>query len=177
MLEKPGDCRAFFSADPIFLFSYPRLSGIVSSILRHVKGSGPAFRRRSGIRHISRLRSRKQRFVFGDWLRGKMAGKTASIAKITRPVLAGHYSRKRLFRLIDRARKRPVLWICGPPGSGKTTLVSSYLAYRRVPGLWFRLEEGDADPATFFHYLGLAARKAAPRIRKPLPMQIGRAHV
>ncbi len=101
-----------------------------------------------------------------------MAGKTASIAKITRPVLAGHYSRKRLFRLIDRARKRPVLWICGPPGSGKTTLVSSYLAYRRVPGLWFRLEEGDADPATFFHYLGLAARKAAPRVRKPLPVPI-----
>src|SRR3990170_8795394 len=99
-----------------------------------------------------------------------MAGKTASIAKITRPVLAGHYPRERLFRLIDRARKRQVLWVCGPPGSGKTTLVSSYIAYRRLPGLWFRLEKGDADPATFFHYLGLAARITAPRIRKPLPV-------
>jgi LuxR family maltose regulon positive regulatory protein len=99
-----------------------------------------------------------------------MAGKTASIAKITRPVLAGSYPRKRLFRLIDSARKQKVVWVTGPPGSGKTTLVSSYLAARRIPCLWIRLEEGDADPATFFHYLGLAAKKAAPRIRKPLPV-------
>jgi LuxR family maltose regulon positive regulatory protein len=99
-----------------------------------------------------------------------MAGKTASIAKITRPVLAGSYPRKRLFRLIDRARKRKVVWIAGPPGSGKTTLASSYVADRRAPCLWIRLEEGDADPATFFHYLGLAAKKAAPRVGKPLPM-------
>ncbi|NNG46564.1 MAG: hypothetical protein HKM86_05535, partial [Deltaproteobacteria bacterium] len=99
-----------------------------------------------------------------------MAGKTASIAKITRPVLAGSYPRKRLFRLIDSARKQKVVWVTGPPGSGKTTLVSSYLAARRIPRLWYRLEEGDADPATFFHYLGLAAKKAAPRIRKPLPV-------
>jgi hypothetical protein len=98
-----------------------------------------------------------------------MAKKTASIAKISRPVLTGNYPRKRLFRLIDRARKRKLLWISGPAGSGKTTLVSSYIAARRIPCMWYRLEEGDADPATFFHYLGLAARKAAPRIRKPLP--------
>lgn len=99
-----------------------------------------------------------------------MAGKTASFAKITRPVLAGSYPRKRLFRLIDRAANRQVLWVSGPAGSGKTTLVSGYVADRRLPGLWFRLEEGDADPATFFHYLGLAANKAAPRIRTPLPV-------
>ena len=99
-----------------------------------------------------------------------MAGKTASIAKITRPVFAGSYPRRRLFRLIDRARKRQVLWVSSPPGSGKTTLVSSYLIDRKLPFLWLRLEEGDADPATFFHYLGLAARKAAPRFRKPFPV-------
>ena len=105
-----------------------------------------------------------------------MSGKTVSIAKITRPILAGSYNRKRLFRLLDRARKRQVVWMIGPPGSGKTTLVSSYLANRRHPGLWLRLEEGDADPATFFHYLGLAARKAVPRIRKPLPVPIPEDH-
>src|SRR4030066_614053 len=101
-----------------------------------------------------------------------MLEKPAAIAKIPRPVLAGPYSRKRLFRLIDRARKRECLWFCGPPGSGKTTVVSSSLAHRGVPGLWFRLEKGDAAPAPFFHYLGLAARITAPRIRKPLPIPI-----
>ena len=99
-----------------------------------------------------------------------MAGKTGSIAKITRPVFAECYPRRRLFRLIDSARKRQVLWVTGPPGSGKTTLVSSHITDRRLSCLWMRLEEGDADPATFFHYLGLAAKKAVPRIRKPLPV-------
>ena len=99
-----------------------------------------------------------------------MEDRSASIAKVTRPVLAGNFPRRRLFRRIDHALKRPALWVCGPAGSGKTTLVSSYLADRRLPGLWLRLEEGDEDPATFFHYLGLAARKAAPRFRKPLPL-------
>jgi DNA-binding SARP family transcriptional activator len=98
-----------------------------------------------------------------------MADRSAKIAKVTRPVLTGNYPRKRLFRLIDRARKQKLLWISGPAGSGKTTLVSSYLAARRIPCLWYRLEEGDEDPATFFHYLGLAANRATPRTRKPLP--------
>jgi LuxR family maltose regulon positive regulatory protein len=105
-----------------------------------------------------------------------MAEKTASIAKITRPVLAGSYPRKRLFRLVDSARKQQVMWVTGPPGSGKTTLVSSYVADRRSPCLWNRLEQGDADPATFFHYLGLAAKKAAPRVRKPLPVLTSDQH-
>ena len=105
-----------------------------------------------------------------------MDDRFASIVKITRPVLAGNFPRRRLFRLIDHARKRPALWVCGPAGSGKTTLVSSYLADRRLPGLWYRLEEGDADPETFFHYLGLAARNAAPRVRKPLPLLTSDQH-
>jgi len=94
---------------------------------------------------------------------------SASIAKITRPVVTGSYPRPRLFRLIDRALKNPCLWVCGPAGSGKTTLVSGYLADRRLRGLWIRLEEGDADPATFFHYLAMAAQTQMPRARNPLP--------
>jgi len=63
-----------------------------------------------------------------------------------------------------------VIWVSGPPGCGKTTLVSSYLEARKLPCLWYQLEAGDADPATFFYFLGRAARKAAPRKRKPLPL-------
>jgi len=66
--------------------------------------------------------------------------------------------------------KRPVIWVTGPPGCGKTTLVASYLDARKLPCLWYQVDAGDADPATFFYYLGHAAKRAAPRKRKPLPL-------
>ncbi len=97
-----------------------------------------------------------------------MAG--ARIAKITRPILTKIFPRSRLFKLLDAGRERPVIWIAGPPGCGKTTLVSSYLDSRKLPCLWFQVDPHDADPATFFYYLGLAAREAAPRKKKNLPL-------
>ncbi len=95
---------------------------------------------------------------------------SASLAKVTRPVLTGVFPRERLFDQLDRMRERSVTWVSGPPGCGKTTLVTGYLEARGYPCLWYQVDEGDADPATFFYYLGLAAKKAAPRKRKPLPL-------
>ncbi len=63
-----------------------------------------------------------------------------------------------------------MVWMSAPAGSGKTTLVASYLDARKLPCIWYQLDAGDADPATFFYYLGLAAKKAAPRHKKPLPL-------
>ena len=40
----------------------------------------------------------------------------------------------------------------------------------RCPCLWYQIDEGDADPATFFYYMGQAAKRASPRKRKPLPL-------
>jgi len=93
-----------------------------------------------------------------------------TIAKVTRPIPTRVYPRKRLFDLLDHTKNRPVIWISGPPGCGKTTLVTSYLEAKKFPCLWYQADEGDADPATFFYYLGLAAKKATPRRRKPLPL-------
>jgi LuxR family transcriptional regulator, maltose regulon positive regulatory protein len=87
-------------------------------------------------------------------------GKTSSLAKITRPETRNILTRNRLFNLLE-TRDQPVVWIFGPAGSGKTTLVSSYLSARRLPCLWYQLDERDCDPAHFFHYMGLAARAAA----------------
>jgi len=79
-------------------------------------------------------------------------------------------TRARLFRVLDRARTRPLTWITAPAGFGKTTLVASYLKARRRPVCWYRLDGGDADPSTFFHYLSLAAQSLAPKFRRPLPV-------
>ncbi len=100
---------------------------------------------------------------------GSMYRKVPALSKITRPVHLGCLPRTRLFRLLDRARKCPIVWVKGPPGSGKSTLVSSYLQARRVPTLWYRVDGGDGDPATFFYYLGMAARAAAGRRKVAIP--------
>src|SRR5262245_41023394 len=88
------------------------------------------------------------------------------LAKTTRPALARTLARPRLFRLLDRAAARPATWVWAPPGAGKTTLVASYLAARRQRALWYQIDAGDADAATFFYYLG----SAAPRRQRPLPL-------
>jgi LuxR family maltose regulon positive regulatory protein len=93
-----------------------------------------------------------------------------SISKITPPKCEGVLPRTRLFRLLDSNRRFPVTWISGPAGCGKTTLAASYLSHSKLPAIWYRVDEGDADIATFFYYMGLAAKKASPRRRKPLPL-------
>ncbi|MBI5591013.1 MAG: AAA family ATPase [Deltaproteobacteria bacterium] len=99
-----------------------------------------------------------------------MTAKETISAKITRPNLSGVVQRERLFSLFDDNMDKPVLWVSSPAGSGKTTLVSSYLDARKTPCIWYQCDEGDADPATFFYYMGLAAKKAAPKHKKPLPL-------
>ncbi len=93
-----------------------------------------------------------------------------SLAKITRPRLHDVLLRRRLFHLLDDGRTSRMTWVSGPAGSGKTTLVASWLDARKLPCLWYHLDEGDSDIATFFYYMRLAGKKAAPGHRKPLPL-------
>ncbi len=79
-------------------------------------------------------------------------------AKLRRPGAAGLVHRPRLFALLDHARRGRVIWIQGPAGAGKTSLVSSWMETKRITGLWYQLDPTDADPATFFHFLGLGAQ-------------------
>ncbi len=96
--------------------------------------------------------------------------KPALIAKIARPKLSVIVKRDRLFRLLDHARQKPVVWIEAQAGSGKTTLVADWLDSRKLPCLWYQVDEGDADIASFFYYMGMATKNAAPRYKKSLPL-------
>jgi ATP/maltotriose-dependent transcriptional regulator MalT/DNA-binding SARP family transcriptional activator len=92
------------------------------------------------------------------------------VAKISPPLLQETFPRRRLFRLLDEAAKKPVVWLSAPAGSGKTTLIASWLDYRKLTCLWYQIDQSDADIATFFYYMGLAAKRAFPRSRKSLPL-------
>ena len=93
-----------------------------------------------------------------------------TLAKLSCPSQADVVQRERLFSLIDKGRKRPITWVSSPAGSGKTTLVASWFDSRKNRSFWYQVDEGDGDLATFFYYMGLAAKKAAPRYKKPLPL-------
>ena len=94
----------------------------------------------------------------------------SALGKTTRPSLPGILPRKRLFDLLDEARAGGAVWLAGPPGSGKTTLAASHLDHAGLPCLWYQLDEGDADVATFFYYLGLAAAELGGSGQAPLPL-------
>ncbi|MFP4572708.1 MAG: BTAD domain-containing putative transcriptional regulator [Desulfobacterales bacterium] len=79
-------------------------------------------------------------------------------AKITRPEFAAITLRERLFKKLDKCLEKPVTWVAGPPGAGKTALLSSYIDARGIPYVWYQLDEGDEEPESLFYYLAKAAR-------------------
>jgi LuxR family transcriptional regulator, maltose regulon positive regulatory protein len=91
------------------------------------------------------------------------------MVKISRPRTQVAYPRTRLFGMLDEMRNSPVIWISAPAGSGKTTLVSSYVTDRRIPCLWYHVDRGDEDLASFFYYIGLAAKKVSSCKSAALP--------
>ena len=79
------------------------------------------------------------------------------LAKTTSPSCSGVLPRERLFTMLDQARQNPIVWITGPPGSGKTMLAASYLEERKLASLWYQIDETDVDVASFFYHLEAAA--------------------
>jgi len=91
-------------------------------------------------------------------------------SKIICPSTTKIIHRLRLFDVIDEARQQAkIIWVAAPGGSGKTTLVSSYLEKKQVAHCWYQIDGDDRDLATFFHYLGLAGKLAAPRRKQAAP--------
>lgn len=82
-------------------------------------------------------------------------------AQLSRPRLARVHPRERLFRHLDECLQHPAVWVTGEAGSGKTTLISSYLDARKLPALWYRVGGDDVDAAACCRHLREAVSSAA----------------
>ncbi|HSA88397.1 MAG TPA: BTAD domain-containing putative transcriptional regulator [Burkholderiales bacterium] len=102
-------------------------------------------------------------------MKGEPMAQSVAFAKTTRPAIGSIVPRARLFARLDGAPGRTVAWISGPPGAGKTSLAASYVEARNWRVLWYQVDADDADVATFFHYLGHAARKLEGERPQELP--------
>lgn len=94
-----------------------------------------------------------------------------TLGKLRRPRLGRAIQRDRLFIALDDTESAPGLWVAGPAGFGKSTLIATYLEARALRSAWLQLDPGDADPATFAHFLGESAASLVPGkpLRLPLP--------
>lgn len=78
-------------------------------------------------------------------------------AKFSPPRLSNPLARPMLFDLLNKlVTARSTIWISAPPGAGKSTLLASYLAYTKMPAIWYTVDEGDNDPASLLGFLAEA---------------------
>jgi LuxR family transcriptional regulator, maltose regulon positive regulatory protein len=83
--------------------------------------------------------------------------------KLYRPAVGGDFVRRpRLTRLLDQGSYLPLTLISAPAGSGKTSLLSDWLAACPCPSAWLSLDETDGDLSLFLSYLIAALRTICP---------------
>jgi len=80
-----------------------------------------------------------------------------TLSKINRPQSGGIVPRPRVLNRIGRGfAASPIVWVASPAGSGKTKLAISYLEASGLPAIWYEVDAGDMDPASFFRTFGQA---------------------
>jgi len=89
------------------------------------------------------------------------------LAKLAAPKGTRILRRPRVLSSIDRALRAGACWVAAPAGYGKTHAVLDYLERARGPHVWYRIDEGDQDIASFFHYMALSAPRARGRATLP----------
>jgi len=100
------------------------------------------------------------------------AAQGLAATKLRPPVLPDDaVPRPRLNALLDTGvggQVRLVL-VSAPAGSGKSTVLASWLAGRPEACAWLQVETSDSDPARFWAYLVQALTSAAPGLSSRLP--------
>ncbi|MEO8187120.1 MAG: BTAD domain-containing putative transcriptional regulator [Burkholderiaceae bacterium] len=77
--------------------------------------------------------------------------------KTSAPALDGVIERGRLLKALAQL-PAPAKWLQSPSGTGKSTLAASYARSRKMPLVWYRLDERDNDPAFFYSEFAHAVR-------------------
>ncbi len=96
----------------------------------------------------------------------------SELTKIRSPVLDNTSLRPRLFHRLDQLCQKPLVWIEAAAGYGKTTLVASYLREKKIAPLWYQVDEGDNDIASFFYYLSMAAQQRETPLKNTSPLPL-----
>lgn len=79
-----------------------------------------------------------------------------------RPLL----QRPRLLEALEATSR--LLFVTGPAGSGKTSLVINYVQTLDRPVAWYSMDANDADPTVFLRYLIASLATINPEIESPL---------
>ena len=86
----------------------------------------------------------------------------------TAPTSGGVIPRSRLVVALDRLGDSELTVISGPAGSGKTVLVSSWLAVRTdLAKAWATLDPSDDDPTRLWTYVSHAVDRLRPGLARP----------
>ncbi len=86
--------------------------------------------------------------------------------RISNPDMSQTFPLTRLFKSLDTLRKKSrAIWISGPPGAGKTALISDYLETLNIDSAWYGIDETFLNPEDNF---SAACRKSAVRFLESL---------